>query len=87
MKKVKCLLSVLLIVTMVFSLIPVYAAPPEGNTEHTITDNISAPPDTKINMFDYWTVGEQDDFDNDVQIEDMHEVVGGGINQNHLHLK
>ncbi len=84
MKKVKCLLSVLIIVTMVFSLIPVYAASPEGNTEHTITDNISAPPDTKINMFDYWTVGGQNDSDNDVQIDDMHEVVGGGINQNHL---
>ncbi len=69
---------------MVFSLIPVYAASPEGNTEHTITENISAPPDTKINMFDYWTVGEQDDSDNNVQIDDMHEVVGGGINQNHL---
>ena len=84
MKKVKCLLSVLLMVTMVFSLIPVYAASPEGNTEHTITDNISAPPDTKINMFDYWVIGKQDDADNDVQIDDMHEVVGGGINQNHL---
>ena len=80
MKGIKQTLCALLAAAMMLSFVPVSAT----TDERIITENISQPSDTKINMFEYWTVGEQNDFDNDVQIEDMHEAVGGGINQNHL---
>ena len=54
--------------------------------EHIITKDVIDPANTKVNMFDYWVFGEQNDKDYGLGNRPIGDLINGKINFEHLFL-